>query len=79
MGAIMGILVGALGVSEALVPVIIPFWLATTYAVARTTYRYGSGRRGRELEWVADRLANLASELAGERPALRGPERKLLG
>ncbi len=79
MGAIMGILVGALGVSEAAVPVIIPLWLATTYAVARTAYRYGSGRRGRELEWLADRLANLALELAGERPALRGAERRLLG
>ena len=79
MGAIIGILVGALGVSEAVVPMIIPLWLATTYAVARTAYRYGAGRRGRELLWLADRLATLALELAGERPARRGSERKLLG
>jgi len=79
MGAIMGILVGALGVSEAVVPVVLPLWLATTYAVARTAYCYSSGRRGRELLWLADRLATLALELAGERPARRGSERKLLG
>ncbi len=78
MGAIIGILVGALGVSEAAVPVFIPLWLAGTYAVARTAYRYSVGRRGRELEWVADRLANLALELVRERPALRGAERKML-
>jgi serine/threonine protein kinase len=78
MGMIMGVLVGALGISEAVAPIIIPFWLATTYAVARTSYRYASRRRGRELEWLADRLASLALELGEEEPALRAPERKLI-
>jgi hypothetical protein len=58
-------------------PIIIPFWLATTYAVARTSYRYASRRRGRELEWLADRLASVAVEL-GEQKALQAPERKLI-
>lgn len=78
MGLIMGVFIGALGLTEAAVPFIIPLWLATTYAVARTTYRYSAARRGRELEWVADRLASLALELAAERPALRSAERKMI-
>lgn len=60
----------ALNLPEVL-PVIIPLWLATTYATARTAYRSSSRRRLRELEGLAERLAALARELVPERLALR--------
>jgi len=63
---------GVLGV-PILLPILMPFWLATTFAVARTAYHYTSRNRARQLELVADRLAALAKELAPQRPALRGP------
>ena len=57
---------------------IIPLWLTTTYATARTAYHHSSGRRARELEAVADRLAALARELLPpERPAVRAGARPL--
>ncbi|MGA2381868.1 MAG: serine/threonine-protein kinase [Gemmatimonadales bacterium] len=54
----------------------VPFWLATTYAVARTSYYYAVRRRQRELDGLADRLAALAQSLL-PRPALDGPRRQL--
>src|SRR3989441_2202085 len=52
---------------------LIPLWLATTYATARTVYHRSTARRVQELQEVADRLAALALELAPARPALRPP------
>ncbi|HVH66829.1 MAG TPA: serine/threonine-protein kinase [Gemmatimonadales bacterium] len=63
---VIGVLVGALHVPGAAIGAIVPLWLATTYVTARTTYRYKSRRRIRELEALADRLAALARELALE-------------
>jgi len=74
MGPIMGILFGALHFPGAAIAVIVPLWLATTFATARTAYHYGSKRRGRTLEELADRLAALARELVAERPALPRPD-----
>ncbi len=76
MGPIMGILVGALNLPVA-VAVVVPLWLATTYATARTAYHYSTQKRVRELTGLADRLAALGAELVSERPALRNPERVL--
>jgi hypothetical protein len=64
MGPIMGVLFGALHLPVAAIAVIIPAWLATTFATARTVYHYNSSRRARELEALADRLAALAKDLA---------------
>jgi hypothetical protein len=55
---------------------IIPLWLTATYATARTVYHRSSGRRLRELEGVADRLATLARELIPpQRPTVRAGTR----
>ncbi|MGH7537608.1 MAG: serine/threonine-protein kinase [Gemmatimonadales bacterium] len=72
MGPIMGIFVGALHFPAAAMAMIVPLWLATTYATARTAYRLTTRRRVRELEELADRLAALARELVPARPALKG-------
>jgi len=48
----------------------VPVWLATTYLTARTVYRRSSDRRAKELEGLADRLAELVRELVPERPRL---------
>jgi len=77
MGPIMGIFVGALSFPAPAMAMIVPLWLATTYATARTAYRMMTRRRVRELEELADRLATLARELVPARPALGNPERLL--
>jgi serine/threonine protein kinase len=63
MGPIMGILGGALHVAGAALVVIVPLWLGITYATARTVYRRSVNRRAKELEGLADRLAELVREL----------------
>ncbi len=70
MGPIIGILSNFATAAAALV--VIPFWLFTTFSVARSTYHYSSRRRIRELEALADRLAQLATELIPARPQLPG-------
>jgi len=79
LGPIMGILFGALHFPEAAMAVIIPLWLTTVFATARTAYHYAAKRRVRELESLADRLAALAREVIPfpERAAVRGPARPL--
>src|SRR6267143_7188792 len=70
---VIAIFLGAFHLPASSIAAIIPLWLTTTYATARTAYHRSSGRRARELEAVADRLAALARELAPTRPALRPP------
>ncbi len=70
IGPILGIFGGALHVAGPVLAVIVPLWLATTYATARTVYRYNTNRRAKELEGLADRLAELVRELVPERPRL---------
>ena len=74
MGPILGIFTH-IG-SGASVLVAVPVWLATTYAVARTSFHYAVRRRQRELDELADRLAALAQSLVS-RPALGDPRRAL--
>ena len=76
MGPILVTVVGALHIPAALA-VVIPLWMATVFATARTAYHYSTQKRVRELTGVADRLAALVAELVSERPALRSPERSL--
>jgi serine/threonine protein kinase len=54
MGPIMGILGGALHLGPAAV---VPIWLGATYITARSVYRNITTKRVRELENLADRLA----------------------
>ena len=63
LGPIMGILGGALHVAGPLLAVIVPVWLGITYLTARTVYRRSTNRRAKELEGLADRLAELVREL----------------
>jgi hypothetical protein len=70
---VIGIFLGAFRLPPSAIAAIIPLWLVTTYATARTVYHRSSGRRVRELEAVTDRLAALARELAPTRPALCPP------
>ena len=74
LGPIIGIFSGFS--TAAGVMAIVPFWLATVYAVARTSYHYAVRRRQRELDGLADRLASLAQSLV-PRPALGGARRQL--
>jgi len=62
-GSIMGILFGALHFPGTAIAAIVPLWLLATFATARTTFRYVTRRRLRELEQLADRLAALAQDL----------------
>ena len=73
---VIGVLVGGFHLPVSAIAAIIPLWLTTTYATARTVYHRSSGRRLRELEAVADRLETLARELIPlERPAVRAGTR----
>jgi len=78
LGPILGILAGAMHLAGAAILVVIPLWLATTYATARAVYRHSTNTRAKELEGLADRLAELVRELVPPpaRPALRNPERR---
>jgi serine/threonine protein kinase len=70
MGPIIGGAVSAFGAH--LLPIIIPLWFGGVYAIARTAYAKASGSRQRTLQELADRLAELARELAvPPRTALR--------
>ncbi len=69
MGPILGILGGALHVAGPLLVALVPVWLGTTYLTARTVYRRSTKRRAKELEGLADRLAELVRELMPARPA----------
>ena len=71
MGPIMGILGGALHLGPA-VALIVPLWLGATYFTARTVYRNITTKRVRELETLADRLAEFTQDLAPEPRALPG-------
>ncbi len=65
-GGGMGLLSAILGTLGAptLLPVVVPLWIVTTFATARTAYHYNVKRRAQELEQLADRLSALAKELA---------------
>jgi len=70
LGPMLGILGGALHVAGPLLVALVPVWLGTTYATARAVYRHNTNRRAKELEGLADRLAELVRELVPSRPRL---------
>ena len=70
LGPMLGILGGALHVAGPLLAALVPVWLGTTYVTARAVYRHNTNRRAKELEGLADRLAELVRELVPERPRL---------
>jgi serine/threonine protein kinase len=70
LGPIMGILGGVLHLAPVAFAFIVPVWLVGTFATARGFYRYHSLKRAREVDALADRLAELARELVPGRPAL---------
>jgi serine/threonine protein kinase len=72
MGPIMGIFAGALHLGPA-AALMVPVWLSLTYATARTVYHRSTNRRARDLERLADRLAQLAGDLIPRRPPPRIP------
>ena len=74
MGPILGIFTH-IGSGVAVLAAV-PLWLATTYAVARTSFYYSVRRRRRELDGLADRLASLAQGLV-PRPVLGGARQAL--
>ena len=63
LGPMLGILGGAMHVAGPILAALVPVWLATTYATARAVYRHSTNRRAKELEGLADRLAELVREL----------------
>jgi serine/threonine protein kinase len=75
MGPILGIVFGALHASPELAGIIVPGWVAVTYATARTSYRFTVRRRQRALEGLADRLADLTRELIGATPRMESSAR----
>ncbi|HKV73610.1 MAG TPA: serine/threonine-protein kinase [Gemmatimonadales bacterium] len=78
MGPILGITVGAFGLPAVAIAGIIPLWLATVFTIARTTYRRAIGRREKEFQALADRLASLAEELVSLPPAIASPQQPRL-
>jgi serine/threonine protein kinase len=70
LGPILGVTLDALQLGGGAVAVLIPLWLMTTFATARTSYYYAVRRRSRALEELADRLEALARELAVPAPGL---------
>ncbi len=62
IGLVMGVLAGALKIPEA-AAVAVPLWVLGSLATARSIYHYGTRRRSRHLEDLADRLASLTREL----------------
>ena len=67
MGPLIGITAGALHRPGALA-FIIPAWIVTVFASARTLYYYASRRRQRRLEYLIDRLSSTIRELIDEGP-----------
>ena len=74
-GPIVAVAVEALKTPAVLIAAI-PLWLATVFAGTRALYHYTVKGRQRKLEQLADRLAELARQLApGALPPAASPER----
>lgn len=67
MGAIFGFLGTAVHATWGM---IVPLWVITAFATARTIYHYIAKRRARELEGLAHRLAALARKVLRGRPVV---------
>ena len=73
MGPMIPGLIEGLGMNPLGLIAIIPMWLTATFAVARSTYHYTVKKRKKELELLADRLAELAREVSPRRPRIGAP------
>jgi hypothetical protein len=71
MGLLSGIVAGALG-NPALMAVVAPLWLLTTYGTGRAVYSTLSRRRRHALADLADRLAAVTEDEIHSTPALPG-------
>lgn len=80
LGPLMGGLIGGKVLVAAAAWFIVPAWLTLTYFTARTSYHYSVRSKERELEKLANRLADLARELIAETDARlnRGAPNRLL-
>jgi hypothetical protein len=47
--------------------VIVPLWVTTVYAIARTAFHHAARRREQTFRQLADRLAAVTEELVGRR------------
>jgi len=71
LGPLLGVTIDALGMGGGVAAALIPLWLMTTFATARTAYYYSVRRRSRVLGTLADQLEALARDLAVPAPAGR--------
>jgi hypothetical protein len=72
LGPIIGITVGGLGLAPIAIAGIIPIWVGTVYAIARTVYKKNTQRKAEEFSHLVDRLEELIRELVEQnRPRLR--------
>ena len=79
LGPLMGGLIGGKVLVAAAAWFLVPAWITITYFTARTSYHYSVRSKQRELEGLADRLANLARELIYEsQPRLGAPPKRQL-
>jgi serine/threonine protein kinase len=62
-GIVIGVTMGALHLNPLFLIGAIPAWLAASYYTARRVYRHQSDKRYREIEELADRLAELSRDL----------------
>jgi hypothetical protein len=69
LGPLLGATIDGMGMGPAVALAVIPLWLITTFATARTAYFYTVRRRSRALEGLADRLADMTRELVTPAPA----------
>ena len=76
LGPLLGVLASNLGAAAAVVAV--PFWLAGVFAVSRTGFYYTARRRDRQLAALADRLAEMAQQLALRPQGLLALDRRML-
>jgi hypothetical protein len=65
MAPMVGITMGAIGLSPLFLIGLIPGWLAAAYGTARAVYQKQSRKRAGELAELADRLAEVTRDLIG--------------
>lgn len=79
LGPLMGGLIGGKVLVAAAAWFIVPAWLTITYLTARTSYYYSVRSKQRELERLANRLADLVRDLISEStPRLGAPTNRQL-
>jgi tRNA A-37 threonylcarbamoyl transferase component Bud32 len=72
LGPLVALSLKAAHLEPASLLLIIPAWLVAVFGVARTTYRYTSGRREKEAQQLIERLDSLVRELVNDVPRIGG-------